>query len=205
MQSELAMSIVFDNDKAFRNLTRAQTIMLLLTTKFAATNKGVTMMRTKHYAWHLYNQIYDKMEQAAHATKYAKNEIDRQHVYQLFREQDGMIANISHENEEIKDCMRRIVVSEYKEHLFKLVYHQDNTTLEDLFHLLKCAFMDKYPETYLFHSHDQQHYLFECMNYRFYEVFEMHDKDMLDDPQCKKFLRSIEYDSDDGDDDSNDE
>jgi hypothetical protein len=208
-QSELIISIVLDNDNAFHNLSAHETALFMTSCKNAWTSKALQKMHNKHRAMYVYNKAWHLMERACLVLKHYRTLEDLDLSDKLFKEHKEIVASFHNETSEVKDCLSRILIAEYKELLYNLAYDNiDNSSYyhhqflfeifkEDMLQNLSFCNIDT-------HIHDQSHYAFmdiEDDHYKFYTQIEKRGKNLLQDDRCIKFINMIEgNDTDDEED-----
>ena len=198
--SELVMSIVFDNDSTFQWLTKQQTKNVLLTNKQASKNKNAIAMRNKYYALKLYYDLYALVYKVGTAVHYARTPMQKSLSRRMQRECDVIIKNTSkicYENEGVCDCMSRIIIADFKESLYTEMYNHNDTEFARFMRAL-CAsvFINELKICNVQnHVHDPTHYVFHgAKQYTFYEKFEKHGLSMIEEHQ--KWINSDHYDND---------
>lgn len=192
-QSELVMSIVFDNEEIFKWLTPRQTHILLLTSKASAANKSVQAMRSKHYAMRMYYDMYGMIYEIATTSSTAEK---KEHV-RLQKQCAKLIkfaANICAKEEAIKDCLSRKIMAAYKEGIYTIMYTEINSTARSVFFLAESALINELGICDVEdHKHDPNHYVFEkdeyytfcemdeCIMSKYHNWYNGDDSDYSDD------------------------
>jgi hypothetical protein len=123
------------------------------------------------------------------AVHYARTPMQKSLSRCMQKECDTMIkevARICQENEDVHDCMSRVIMADYKESLYTQMFQETDTTTTDF-----ARFMRNLRETVFInelgicdlqnHVHDPTHYVFnDTEHYDFYEQFEKHGKNILE-------------------------
>lgn len=162
-QSDLVISIVFDNDNTFKDLTKEETANILLTTKISQQNQNIKNMIAKYSAEYLYRLLHNNI----YNEKKKEELLDKMHA----------------SSNDIQDCFKRIMMAIYKEiiycnktdDVFSHVTYDMMLEYKKIIHNNE-EFYDPYN-----HEHEPKHYMFadnkRC--YLFYELFEKHGYKLL--------------------------
>lgn len=208
-KSELILSIVLDNDDAFHYLSAQDIAIFMSSCKNAYNSKVLQKMQTKHRAWYLFYKAWYVMEEAHLVLKHYRTIQDLDLSRKLFAEHKQLVKSFEDETIDIKDCLSRVLIAEYKELLYHLAYdYIDNSSYYHCKHLYESFKYNMLTNlsfcNILTHIHDPTHYVFMNIDsncYKFYHQIERQGKSALQDAKCKKFIAIMEgtYDSDDSD------
>ena len=194
-QSELVISILLNNDNAFHYLSAQEIAIFMASCKNARTSKALKNMQNKHRAVYLYDKAWYIMKDAYFILKHYRTINDLDLSRKLFNEHKEIVAAFYNETDDVKDCLSRILLAEYKELLYNLAYdHLDLSYYYDNIFFL-ATFQNNMLQNLSFcnidtHIHDQTHYAFMDVDddyYTFYIQIEKQGKNLLQDDRCIKF------------------
>lgn len=197
--SELVISIVLDNNNAFHYLSAQEIATLMTSCKNAWNSNVLKNMRNKHRALYLYYKAWDIMNEAYFVLKHYRTSKDLALSRKLFKEHKEIVKAFYNETNDVKDCLSRILIAEYKELLYDLAYdYIDNSSYYDYEFLLenfKYNMLQNLTFCNITHIHDPTHYTFMDIDnnyYKFYIQIEKQGINLLQDVRCKKFINMIE-------------
>lgn len=181
---ELIANIVFSNEQAFANLSGSESINLLCTTKLAAKNKNIVNSGRRYKARFIHNRLFSIIEDGCYLTEKARNEKQRQVANQCFEKAEKMVQDVKKICEkdcEFNDCFTRLVMAEYKESIYYILFINTDSDITQFIHTMyHLYFIDKLclSDPYI-HVHDPNHYMFEGCSYMFYEEIEINGKNIV--------------------------
>lgn len=162
-RSDLVLSIVFNNDNAFKNLTKEETRNILLATKISQENQNIKNMIAKYTAEYFYRLLHNN-------------------IYDCSKKED-ILERMYSSSDDIQDCFKRIIMATYKELIYcnKTDDVFSHATYDMMLEYKKIVYdNEEFYDPYN-HEHDPRHYIFadgkRC--YLFYELFEKHGYNLL--------------------------
>jgi hypothetical protein len=175
--TELALSVLINNDNVFKDLTKEQTITILLTFKDAKHNKSIQQMQVKYMVYSIYNKLHSAVISLVFANK--KQDLDK--IIASQADINTCFHKIQENDMEVQESFSRLLVAEFKE----LVY---NSKYDPCFEKIEDDIMTVYEnivpvEDALNHKHDPTHYMFSEKPYwySFYEMLECNGGSVFDD------------------------
>ncbi len=157
-RSDLVLSIVFENDKTFKDLTKEETANILLATKISQENQNIKNMIAKYTVEYFYRLLHDNIYDEA--------------------KKEEVLERMYSASSDIQDCFKRIIMATYKELLYcnKTDDVFSHATYDMILEYKKIIYdNEEFYDPYN-HEHDHLHYMFtdnkRC--YLFYELFEKH-------------------------------
>lgn len=172
----LVMSVVFDNNHAFEDLSKEDTMKLLLVSKLSITNKNIIKYQTKYQVYHL----FQKFDRNIVSLIFAKNMDDDATILDCLQLQAEILTLVHHSQSEFKDCFFRLLFAVYKEYIYGSLYHPHferteymiMAEYENIFHT-----DDELYAQLFCHQHDPTHYMFNHLNSCYYDFYDMIEKD----------------------------
>jgi hypothetical protein len=179
--SELVMSIVFDNEEAFKNTSKQQIGIICNTTKLAVSNNTIMQLRQKYMALDMYNSVSNKLDEALFTLHNGGGPKTVAKYTALCNEAHDMMADIydfCYYNADVKECLEMVIMAEYKEATYNIVYSYRDNSYREMYHLYEQVF-NNYIDIYN-HIHNPYHYVFNGKKYNFYEEVEKHGDSVLE-------------------------
>ncbi len=179
--NELALTVTLNNDNAFGNLTKEQTIMIFQTFKDAKYNKCLMNMRNKYITYGIYNNMHSAIISLA----FGNNKNDMPKILDSHNKINGCLSKIYDSNEEIQDAFIRLFLAEYKELVYGSLHVPHFERIEtDILAIYEniIAQNKEYYDVYN-HWHDPTHYMFVDKKYMydFYDAFESKGMSVFDE------------------------
>jgi len=205
-KSELILSLILDNNVIFHSFSSKEITCLKVSCKYAYNNKILKNMQNKHRALDLYYISWDMIVEAYQVLKNYRTSEDLILSRKLFNDHKEFVKKLEDESDDIKDCLSRIIIAEYKDLLYNLAYNNiDNSLYYDykfIFEQIEYEMIEKLTFCNIStHIHDPNHYAFMNIDknyYKFYDNIEKYGINIFQDKKCKKYIDIIkgEYDSD---------
>lgn len=211
--TELAMSVVLENEQAFKWFTKEQYKNMLLTCKSAVTSRSVLALQSKYYALKLYRDLYVMVYRVGTAVHYRRTPMQKILSIRMQKECDVMIknvANICQKNAAVNDCMSMLIMADYKTSLCDEMFGDNQSEFKNFMRsLCENVFIKELGICDVQkHVHDPHHYVFDGYKYEFYETIEKQGKSVLVMYQkwCNgEEMSDFEYDDDEDDEDIEEE
>lgn len=173
---DLVVSLVFDNDETFKNLTKMDLMKTVLTSKQYKSNKNIMRQIDINYIKYNVYKLFEIFDENIKNMGLSK---DRRNIenYTIYMNNIDIISNIiQKECIEFQHCFIDLVIAEYKEYVYENFYGKN-------FDGIQCIYMKTYKEFLISndllydHVHDPNHYMYQDTNrlYMFYEKIEKFD------------------------------
>ena len=189
--TEQALTIVLSDDGLFNNLTKDQTLMMLLTFKDAKYNKGIQEMKIKHKTYSIYNKLHSAIISLA----FANNKNDLTKILDSHARINSLLNQVYESDANAQDAFIRLMMAEYKELVYNSIYDPYFDRIEAALHGIYEKIVTEKEEYFDVqnHCHDPTHYMFADMKlYDFYDMIECKGLNILCDQH-----NNDSYDSDD--------
>ena len=196
---DLVFDIVLDNAEAFQNINAHQTMNILLTTKRACKINHIIetckKYAAKKQARAMFFETYELFRTASYylqgITTYGGIET-HEHAIQKIKENVEKMRAACETNKELKNCLEMLIMAEYKENLFCIMYCVWKE------HKMSIVSMQLFEEYFIYtlaicdlntHMHDHSHYVFDDDDKEFYDFHTI-------EKQLNKSIVRIYYDGD---------
>lgn len=174
--SQLVMSIVFENEEAFKNISKKQLGIICCTTKLASTNKNIIQSWNKYIAYDMYDSIVDKLWEAERVSMKSGYNHEYISISSSICSIMADIAEFCSYNSDVKDCLQRLVAAEHKEASYNIIYSYRDNDYRRFYSNQRDLFIDTIYDSIWFdihnHIHDPSHYMFADKSYSFYDKIE---------------------------------
>jgi hypothetical protein len=185
--SELVMSIVFENEEAFKDISKKQIGIICKTTKLATESITIMQMRNKYMAFDMYNSVSNKLNEALY-TLYNGGCPETVAKYEaLCSEAHDIMADIydfCSYNPDVKDCLQMLIMAEYKEATYNIVYSYRDNKYRHFHTMLSQVFIENLHtsvcDDVYNHFHEPHHYVFDGKKYMFYDKVEINGNSILE-------------------------
>jgi hypothetical protein len=186
-QSELVFSLIFENEEAFKDISKQQIGIVCNTTKLAMSNNNIIQLRNKYMAFDMYNSVSDKINEALFTLYNGGGAITVAKYKDLCNEAHNLMADIYDfccYNPDVKDCLEMIIMAEYKEATYNIIYSYRDNRYRHFHEMLSQVFVDNLHtsvcDDVYNHIHDPNHYVIGGKTYKFYDEVEKHGNSVLE-------------------------
>jgi hypothetical protein len=176
--TNLAVTVLVSNDNAFQELTREQTMMMLLTFKEAKYNKSIQQMQVKYTVY----SIYKKLHNAIISLVCANNKHELTKIIESQAQINLCLNQIYQSNTAIQDAFVRLFIAEFKEQVYDS--HCDPSFGAPAHDILIAyeTIISEHDSFYgiINHQHDPDHFIVSDKRYSFYDMCECNGVSIFD-------------------------
>jgi hypothetical protein len=173
-QEDLVMELVFSNQQTFKGLSEREYSILRRTSKITEKNQNIMNAAIAFKVFRKYDELYFIIVDGCYATHYASTLIDMTKSRAIFKRADKVrkhISEICKSDTIFRECFARVVMAEYKENLYSVMYDPNITHMDRFIYDVARSYFVRdlaltNPKKYI---HDPEHFIFERYQYKFHD------------------------------------